>query len=123
MSKVCEKCGIIIIADDKHLCSNCAEELGVPPEYEGYVKPNYTPYVVSNESQQYWLVTVLQVLAWLEFGCGVALAFVLGIDNSGWRAEFNAFIFFGCLIGGFIGFVIFQALAVCVKAANKYLDN
>lgn len=124
MSKVCEKCGVIIIADDKNLCSNCAEELGVPAEYQGYVKPNYTPYVVSNESKQYWLVTALKVLSWLELIAGIVLAFACGwedklyIDN-----EFNAVIFFCCLVGGVIGFVIFQALSVCVMAANKYLNN
>ena len=70
-----------------------------------------------------WLSITLEVFSWLELLVGILLGIVFGIDNSILHVELNAAIFFSCLAGGVVGFVIFQALAVCVKAANKYLNH
>ncbi len=134
MTKFCAKCGCVVDDESQDYCMACMEEIQhTPMEYQGYVKPNIGQQNIMRESYSThesstnrgeWLVAALQILAWLELIAGGVLAFACGweqklyIDN-----EFNAVIFFCCLIGGFIGFVIFQALAVCVKAANKYLNN
>lgn len=135
MTKFCTKCGCVVDDESQDYCMACMEEIqNTPMEYRGYVKPN-TKFENTNITRESypthefptnwgkWLVATLQILAWLELIAGGILAFACGIDNSGYFPEFNAFIFFICLVGGIIGFVIFQALAVCVKAANKYLNN
>lgn len=73
-----------------------------------------------------WLGTALSVFAWLELVCGIILAFVYGfVEESRYSDDlaFNAAMFFGVLFAGIISFMIFKALAVFVKAANKYLNS
>lgn len=133
MSKFCKKCGCVVDDESQDYCMACMEELQhTPMEYQGYVKPNIGQQNITRESYSThesstnrgeWLVAALQILAWLELIAGGILALNFGIDNSGWHTEFNAVIFCCSLVGGIIGFVIFQALSVCVKAANKYLNN
>ncbi len=72
----------------------------------------------TNDSSN-WLTSTLLVFSWLELIASIVLAFTCGLEDF----EFDPITFFCCLVGGIIGFVIFQVLAVCVKAANKYLNN
>lgn len=72
------------------------------------------------------LSSMLNIFAWLELVCGIILAFVYGfVEESRYSDDlaFNAAMFFGVLFAGIISFMIFKALAVCVKAANKYLNS
>lgn len=133
MSKFCAKCGCVVDyeSQSQDYCSACLEEMqNTTMEYQGDVNPNTKfdntnitresyPAHESSTNRGEWLVVTLQILAWLELIAGIVLACEIDVGHG----DFNAGIFFGCLVGGIIGFVIFQALSVCVKAANKYLNN
>lgn len=112
MSKFCKKCGCVVDDESQDYCFACLveEEPPVTIKAEDQTQEESIDWVR-------WLASTLQILAWLELVAGVIGAFVGGLGLE------NGFIFFGCLIGGIIGFVTFYALSVCVKAANKYLNN
>lgn len=78
---------------------------------------------MENQNGKEWVRIILVILSWLELIVGGILAFACGSEDWDYNPKIDPIIFFGCLVGGIIGFVIFQALAVCVKAANKYLNN
>lgn len=137
MAKFCKKCGCVVDDESQDYCFACMEELdNIPLEYQGYTSPSagsqrqVATHQNSIHRQQKddklnynWLVGLLKILAGLELIAGIVFAFVGGIDDSGYSTEFSPIIFFGCLIGGIIGFVVLVALSVFVKAANKYLNS
>ncbi|MCM1301908.1 MAG: hypothetical protein NC226_09320 [Bacteroides cellulosilyticus] len=137
MAKFCKKCGCVIDDGEREYCMACLEELeNIPLEYQGYASSSTglqrqvaTPQNSIHRQQEdknlndNWLVGLLKILAGLELIAGIVFAFVGGIDNSGYSTEFSPIIFFGCLIGGIIGFAVLAALSVFVKAANKYLNS
>lgn len=84
------------------------------------------PQHQSTISYQSTLSLFLSVFAWIELVCGIILAFAFGFVKESRYSddlEFDAAMFFGILFAGIISFMIFQAFAVFVKAANKYLNS
>lgn len=124
MTKLCAKCGCVVDDESQDLCFACLiEDLDEKkPGSEDSQLSVEVPYEKA-KSNQNWLPILLEIFAIFELIAGIVFAFAGGITDNGYHTDFNGFIFFGCLIGGIIGFVALSALSVFVKAANKYLNE
>lgn len=79
------------------------------------------------------LVTALNIFAWISLFLGLFFSFYLGFTDTSYYSgrisyfeldgDFNAGVFFFCLISSMLSFCLILGFAKIVEAADKYLKQ
>ena len=80
----------------------------------------------SSSNGKEWIEGVLELFACISLFASIIAAFVFGFQDTGvyyTHTEFNAPVFFGLLLSGFLEFLLLNSMCIIVKAANKYLNS